>query len=611
MAKKIPLKKPDPSLDTVPKLFLQRAEVWKDRVAMRNKELGIWADITWAEYRGEVEIAGMALRGLGVEKGQCVSILSEGRPEWLYCDLATLCVGAVTVGIYTTNSPDEVEFILSHSESVVYFAEDEEQLDKALAVRERLPDLKKIVVYDMKGLRDFKDPQVMSYDEFRKLGMQEIEREPERFVQCALDVTPEDIAFIVYTSGTTGRPKGAMLSHSNVIWANSQLVGCHDYLGDEEVLSFLPLCHVAERNNTTFMQLMIGEAVNFAEKMDTVPIDLREISPHIFFAVPRFWEKFYSQIQIARNDATRFEQIVFDWAIGVGKKASQYRLAHKHLPLGLSILNAIADFTVFRNTRRLIGLDKGRSMTSGGAPIAPEVLAFFHAVGLRIREVYGQTEDTGPTSVHIKDDIKLGTVGKPIPGSKVKIAADGEILVKGPHVFQGYLKDSELTKEYVVDGWLYSGDVGEFDEEGYLKITDRKKDIIVTAGGKNITPQYIENKLKFSIYINDAVIIGDRKPYLTALIMIDKENVTDYAQNNRIPFTTYKSLCHSPEIVALIEQEVRNVNKDLARVENIRKFRLIDVELTADDPELTATMKLKRNYVNEKFSDLIGSMYKG
>lgn len=600
---------PDPSLNTIPKLFFGQAERWKDRVAMCDKVLGVWKEYTWDDYRRNVRICGNALLALGLEKGQSVSILSENRPEWLYCDIATICCGGITVGIYTTNSPDEVKFILSHSETRIYFAEDEEQLDKVLQCRENLPNLKKIVVYDMEGLRDFKDPQVIDYDEFLELGQKYMEENPDKFEKIWKEVTPQDIAFIVYTSGTTGRPKGAMLSNKNVIWTNQRLGECNPMYETDEILSFLPLCHIAERNMTTFCSLTYGQVINFAENLETVPENLREISPHVFFAVPRIWEKFYSSIILGMQDSTWLEKKIFNWAVKTGEKASIYRLDHRQPPVYLRIKYAVAHFMVFRNLKRSLGLDRGRFVFSGGAPISPDILKFFHASGLPIREVYGQTEDTGPTAIHQGDDIKLGTVGKPIPGVEVKIAEDEEILVKGPNVFQGYYKAPELTKEYIVDGWLHSGDVGRFDDEGNLMITDRKKDIIITAGGKNITPQYIENKLKFSPYINDAVVIGDRKKFLTGLIMIDDENVMEYAQNKRIPFTTYKNLCHNEEIIELIQKEVDKVNKTLAQVETIKKFRLIDIRLNTDDPELTATMKLKRKYVNDRFKDLIASMY--
>lgn len=601
--------RPDPSLDTVPKLFHAQVNRFKDRVAMREKVLGVWKEISWNQYRENVRAVGMGLVALGLEKGGCAAIISENNPEWLFCDIAIQCIGAVTVGIYPTNSADEVSYIINHSGSRVFFVEDEEQLDKVLLTRKDLPMLEKVIVYDMEGLRDFHDPMVMSFEDFMTFGRAEVDKDPGRFDALWPQVKPEDIALMVYTSGTTGPPKGAMLSHRNVIWTNQALGDANPIYETDEILSFLPLCHIAERNMTTFSSLTYGQVINFAENLETVPEDIREVAPHVFFAVPRIWEKFYSGIILRMKDATWLEKIVFRWAIKVGEAVSDHRLNHRPVPLVLKIKNVLANFLAFRNLKHSLGLERGRFVFSGGAPIAPDILKFFHAMGIPIREVYGQTEDTGPTTIHQGNDIKLGTVGKPIPGIEVRIAEDGEILVRGPNVFQGYYKDPELTREYIVDGWLHSGDVGRFDDEGNLVITDRKKDIIITAGGKNVTPSYIENKLKFSPYITDAVVIGDRRKYLTALIMIDDENVTQYAQDQRIPFTTYKSLCHNKEIVELIQKEVNEVNKTLAQVETIKKFRLIDIKLTSDDEELTATMKLKRKYVSERFKDLIEGMY--
>jgi long-chain acyl-CoA synthetase len=600
---------PDPTLDTIPKLFHAQVKRFGERVAMREKVLGVWKDISWNVYADNVRRAACGLLALGVERGECVSIISGNNKEWLYCDIAVQCIGGITVGIYTTSSSEEVSYILNHSESGVLFVEDEEQLDKVLLARSDLPLLRRVIVYDMKGLRDFYDPLFMSYGDFMALGEKESQDHPGRFDGLWPQVKPEDIAFIVYTSGTTGPPKGAMLSHKNVTWVNQASIKANPAYEGDELLSYLPLCHVAERQNTTFSAMTNGFIINFAENMETVPEDLREVSPHFFFAVPRIWEKFYSNIVLQMKDCNWLEKKVFAWARDVGEQAADLRLQHRSIPVILSLKYFLAHFLVFRNLQRMLGLERARYMISGGAPISPDILKFFHSVGLPIREVYGQTEVTGPTSIHVGDDIKLGTVGKPIPDTEVRIAEDGEILVRGPHVFQGYLKAPDLTSETIVDGWLHSGDVGKFDEEGNLMITDRKKDILITSGGKNITPQYIENKLKFIPYINDAVVIGDGRKYLTALIMIDKENVVQYAQDNRIPFTTYKSLCHTSEINDLIQLELNKVNKTLAQVENIKYFRLIDIELTSDDPELTATMKLKRKYVNERFQDLIHEMY--
>jgi long-chain acyl-CoA synthetase len=597
-------------MDTVPILFQRQASRYGDKVALRDKVYGIWRDISWREYRQKVREVACGLMALGLKRGEKTAILSENCPEWLYADLGILHAGGVTVGIYTTSSAREVQYVVDHSDSRFFFVEDEEQLDKYLEVRKDFPRVEKVIVFDLEGLRHFRDPMVMSFADLLKVGKDLAEKQPAHFEKRYQEPQAEDLAILVYTSGTTGPPKGAMLSHRNILTAMSMLDEANPVLETDELLSYMPLCHVAERNMSVFNAIAHGYVVNFAENLETVPENLREIQPTVFFAPPRIWEKFYSTIILALQDATWLEQKAFQWGLKAGRKVAELRLSRKPIPWLLRLMYFLFDRAVFDNLRKMIGMDRGRFVFSGAAPIAPEVLWFFHSIGLPVREVYGQTEDAGPTSIHQGDDIKLGTVGKPFPGIEVKIAEDGEILVRGDHVFLGYYKDPKTTAETLIDGWLHTGDVGYFDEEGYLKISDRKKDIIITSGGKNITPQYIENQLKFSPYINDACVIGDRKKFLTALIMIDEENVVKYAQDQRVPFTTYKSLTQQPEVLKLIEREVDQVNKNLARVEQIKKFRLIDIKLTTDDEEITATMKLKRKYIAERFKDLIESMYR-
>lgn len=596
--------------DTVPTLFYHTVARFKDRVALREKDLGIWKEISWTTYGRLVRQACMALVSLGLRKGQCISILSENNPEWFVSDIGCQSAGGITVGIYPTNAPFEVQYILNHSESLVALVEDEEQLDKVLEVWEDCPHLAWVVVFDMEGLRHFRHERVMSWDRFMELGEAYGREHPQLYEALIEAVTPDDTAIFIYTSGTTGMPKAAMLSHRNIVWTAEGLVKVWQHTENDEVLSFLPLAHIAERTNSVLGPLRTGTIVNFAESIDTVPENLREVQPTVYFAVPRFWEKFYSSVFLAMKDAIWIGRAAFAWAMKVGRQAADLELHRRPVPFSLRVQHGIADRLVFRNIRRSLGMDRSRLLISGGAPVSPEILKFFHALGIPLREVYGQTEDCGPTSMHQGEDIVIGTVGKPFPGVEVRIAEDGEILVRGPNVFQGYFKNSELTVETIRDGWLHSGDIGAFDAEGNLKITDRKKDILITSGGKNITPQHIENELKFSPYINDAVIIGDGRKYLTALIMLDEETVMKYAQDERIPFTTYKSLTHAPPIVRLIQKEVDAVNRKLARVEQIKKFRLLDIKLTSEDGELTATMKLKRRKVSEKYRDLIEGMYR-
>jgi len=596
--------------DTVPTMFSHTVQRFGDRVALRDKDYGIWKEISWNEYGRMVRQACMALISLGVSKGQCVSVLSENNPQWFVTDIGCQSAGGITVGIYPTNAPFEVQYILNHSESLVAMVEDEEQLDKVLEVWDQCPRLAWVVVFDMEGLRHFRHERVMSWDLFMERGRSHEREHPHLYEERIEAVSPEDTAIFIYTSGTTGMPKAAMLSHRNIIWTSETLMKVWQHSEKDEVLSFLPLAHIAERTNSVLGPLRTGTVVSFAESMDTVPEDLREVQPTVYFAVPRFWEKFYSAVFIAMKDAIWIGRVAFARAMQVGRRVAELELSHKPVPVGLRLRHLIADRLVLKNIRRSLGMDRSRLLISGGAPVSPEILKFFHGLGIPLREVYGQTEDCGPTSMHQGDDIVIGTVGKPFPGVEVKIAEDGEILVKGPNVFQGYFKNPELTAETIRNGWLHSGDIGEFDPDGNLRITDRKKDIIITSGGKNITPQHIENELKFSPYINDAVIIGDARKYLTALIMLDEETVMKYAQDKRIPFTTYRSLTRAAPILKLIQKEMDQVNRKLARVEQVKKFRLLDIKLTSEDGELTATMKLKRRTISEKYKDLIEEMYR-
>jgi len=595
--------------DTIPSLFWHTVRKYGDRTALREKVLGIWKDISWAEYGLNVRRVCAALVSLGLEKGECICVLSENNPEWLYADIGCQSAGGVTVGIYTTNAPFEVQYIIEHSESSVVIVEDEEQLDKVLEVWDRCPRLSWVVVMDMEGLRGFTHERVMSWDDFVERGRVYDEAHPALYEERLRAVEPGDTAFFVYTSGTTGMPKAAMLSHHNILWTTEGLAETWNQTEKDEILSFLPLAHIAERNVTVTIPLRTGTVVNFAESMDTVPENLREVQPTMYFAVPRVWEKFYSSVFIAMKDAAWSARAAFAWAIKTGRRVAELELAGKAIPLWLGIQRFVTDRLVLKNIRRSLGMNRSRLLVSGAAPVSPEVLWFFHCLGLPLRELYGQTEVGGPTTLHQGDDIVIGTVGKPFRGVQVRIAEDGEILVKGPNVFKGYFKNPELTAETIVDGWLHSGDVGEFDARGNLLITDRKKDIMITSGGKNVTPQHIENELKFSPYISDAVIIGDGRKYLTALIMMDEETVMKYAQDERIPFTTYKSLTVEPQIRKLIQAEVDQVNGKLARVEQVKKFSLLDIKLTSEDGELTATMKLKRRMINEKYKDVIEEMY--
>jgi long-chain acyl-CoA synthetase len=598
-------------METSPSIFRETVQKQGDRVAMRKKEYGLWHDISWNEYFKLVTYVGSALISMGLEKGDCASIIGDNSPEWVIIDMAIQCAGGVAVGVYATNAWEQVEYVIENSESKFFFVENEEQLDKWLHFKDRAPLLKKVIVWDLEGLRHFEDPMVMTYDELLQMGREVAERDPGLLEKRMDGVEPDDISMLIYTSGTTGPPKGAMLTHRNLTWMGRAITSDNPMNRSDEVMSFLPLCHVFEQLFSVLGHITHGFVVNFIESPDTVADNMIEISPTVGYAVPRIWEKYSSAIYIRMSDATWFKRIVFYVAMKIGQARATLMMNFKKVPFYLELLYRMAHFAVFRKLKERLGFDRMRIAYSGAAPISPEVLHFFQSLGVNLVEGYGQTEGTGVTCVSRVGHVKFGTVGPPLTGTEVRIAEDGEILVRSPSVFKGYFKNPEATAETLKDGWLHSGDVGEIDEDGYLKITDRKKDIIVTAGGKNITPQYIENKLKFSPYINDAVVIGDRRKFLSCLIMIDEDNVVKYAQDNKVQFSTYKDLTRNPEILKLIQGELDKVNETLSRVEQVKKFTILPKKLYEEDGEVTPTMKVKRKYVNEAFADLIEGMYKG
>ena len=595
--------------DSLAKLFVHRVHTRDAVTAMCHKQHGIWQKISWRDYGERARLIALGLAALGMRSGEVVAILAESVPEWLFADMGAICAGCVSVGIYPTSSRDQLRYIVNDSGARVIFVEDEEQLDKVLERRADMPALMRIVVFDMEGLHHFADPMVMSLAKLGELGRAHDGAHPQLWQAGLSAARPEQAAIIVYTSGTTGPPKGALISHANLLFAIAHWSEFAPTHASDDTLAFLPLCHMAERLFSAMRPLGHGGVVYFVESPDAVLENLQEVQPTVFLAVPRIWEKLYSLVSVTQDEATALEQWVYRKALEVAYRVADLRMAQRRPGRGLMLAYYVADRVALRNTRKLIGLDRARLIGSGAAPISSELMRWYVALGLNMFELYGQTECTGVATFYRPDEYLLGTVGRALAGTELAIGADGEILMRGPHVFLGYHNQPEKTAATVQGGWLHTGDVGLLDASGCLRITDRKSDIIITSAGKNITPTEIENKLKFSIYINDAIVIGDKRNYLTALVMVDQENVERYAQKNRIPFTDYASLTRLPEIRAMLWNQVDKVNQTLSGVERIKKIRLLDILLTAEDEEMTPTLKLRRKYVNDKYRAEIESMY--
>ncbi|PUE48039.1 hypothetical protein B9Z47_09370 [Limnohabitans sp. 2KL-1] len=595
--------------DTPAKIFRQRCRTWADRPALRYKQRGLWQSTSWAEYYGHARAMGLAMQNMGLERGQVVCVLAENRPQWLYVDMAAQCMGLTGNGVYPTSSAGQLQHILVDSNARLLFVENQEQLDKALEVRAQCPQLQRIVVMDREGLRGFSDPDVEFFDDFLVRGHTLAATQASVF-EASIDRTQaEDLAFLVYTSGTTGAPKGAMILNRNLVF---QLRLATEYLdiqpGDKSV-SFLPLCHIAERMSSVYNPLALGLIVHFPENSGTVFNDLREVAPHLVFAPPRFWEKMYSQIDLFMRDAIAPARWAYQTArtMGAARVEAQLQGQASHAP---GLLQNAMQWLALRNVRVFLGLQNIKSALTGAAPVPPDLIRWYLGCGIELREAFGMTETTGFCTATPQGGLRLGWAGLKAPGTEIRIGENNEVLVRGPNVFLGYWNMPEKTRESLDDeGWLHTGDCGEINAEGYLAIRDRIKDILITSGGKNVTPSHIESLLKFSPYITDAVVIGDGRKYLTCLVMIDQEHVARFAQEHQVPYTDFGSLTRAPEVVALIHSEIERINPELARVEQIKAFRIIAELLTAEDEELTPTMKLKRKVIASKYAALIESMY--
>ena len=591
---------------SLPHKLLARAETDGDSVALRHKTMGVWREYTWNDYAHKARLAGLGLRSLGVQQGDKVAVHAENRPEWVFADLGAQGIGAVTVGVYPTSPAAEVRYLLAHSETKVVVVEDEEQLDKTLDVWDELEELDYAVVIDPRGVRVLDDPRILTFEELLELGAQQPATDFDESV-AALDSS--EVAIIVYTSGTTGPPKGAMLSHNNMHAAFTDYDKLFSAGPGDDVLSYLPLCHIAERLVTVVNGISGGYTANFGEGGEAFVNDLREVQPTFFLGVPRVWEKMLAGVQVRMNDASWLKRRNYQFWTARGGRLAE---ARKRGELGLAdrVLAGVGWFMLYRALKERLGMSRCRSALSGAAPIAPQILDWFWSIGVPVREGYGQTENCAQATINPQHGVRIGTVGLPVAGAEVRIATDGEILTRGEGTFVGYYKNPEATAATIdADGWLHTGDIGVIDEDGYLKITDRKKDIIITAGGKNISPSEIENSLKVSPFVREAVVIGDRRKYLTALVGIEYQTVGDWATRRGLAYTTYADLSNKPEVRSLIDGVVKETNRAFAQVETIKRFEFMTVELDHTDGQLTATQKVKRSAIASQFEDVIEQMY--
>lgn len=594
---------------TLPQFLLKHARTRPNDPAMREKEKGIWQEWTWKEYLDHVRWIALGLVKLGFERGDQLAVISDNRPQVYWGMVAAQAAGGCAVGVYQDAIAREVQYVIDHCDAKFVLAEDQEQVDKLLELKAGLPKVKKIIFDDPKGLRHYTDPLLMSLEELEKSG-QALDRErPGLFDELVGRGRSEDMALIAYTSGTTGVPKGAMLSHGNFIAGIEGILQVEEYRTTDQVLAYLPPAWVGDTFWSLAGALVVGVTVNCPERPETVLDNLKEIGPQFFVAPPRIWENLVSLVQVKIEDASFLKRWIYRRLMPVGEEVARLRMDKQPVPLRLRILHALGEFFVFAPLRDHLGMRRMRYAYTGGAPLGPEVFLFFRTIGINLKQVYGLTEIAGVSFVQRNDDIKLGTVGRPFPNTEVRLTETGEVVCKSPSVFLGYYKNPEATAEVLRDGWLYSGDAAMFDPDGHLIVIDRAKDVTSLSSGTKFAPQYIENKLKFSPYIKEAVSIGQDRPYVAAMINIDMENVGKWAERRGIMYTTYTDLAQKPQVYDLIGREVERVNGDLPESTRIRKYLLLHKELDPDDEEVTRTRKVRRKFVAEKYANIIQALY--
>jgi len=595
---------------TIPKLFYQKSkEYGKDRVAMREKEFGIWRPITWEHYLDNVKYLTLGLIRLGLNKGDKISIIGDNRPEGLWAEMATLCSGGIAVWLFQDCLIDEVRYIIDHSDTRFLFGEGQEEVDKALSIFDECPKLEKIIWDDPKGLRHYDEDCLISMKEVMALGREEEAENPNRFEELVNQGTGDDVALLFYTSGTTSLPKGALLSHHNMLTMGQHLMAVDPCYDRDDYVSYLPFAWIGEQMMSISCGLQIGYTINFPEEPDTSQHNIREIGPHVMFAPPRMYEQMTRSVQVKYLDAGWLKRKFYEFANWIGYKVANLKFEKKPIPIHWKLLHWFAYATVHQKVKDHLGLSRVRHAYTGGAAMGPDHFRFFHALGVNLKQIYGQTEVAGISVVHRDGDIKFDTVGHPIPGTEIKITDDGEIITKSPSVFLGYYKNPEATEEALREGWLHSDDKGFVDDDGHLVVFDRTKDVFTLRDGRPFSPQYLETRLKFSPYVKDSWVIGDNRDYVTAVLCIDYAVVGKWADEKKLTYTSYMELSQKPEVYKLVEKQIRQANKDLPESARVFKFTNLYKELDPDDDELTRTRKLRRAFVEKRYEDIVNALY--
>jgi long-chain acyl-CoA synthetase len=595
---------------TIPKLFYEQAlHYGKNRVAMREKEFGIWRPISWQRYFDEVKYLALGLVSLGLEEGDKVAMIGDNRPEGLWAEMAALCARGVGVWLFQDSLIDEVKYIVDHSDTKFLFGEGQEEVDKAISIFQECPKLKKVIWDDPKGMRNYDEDFLISLKEVQQLGRELDKQKPELFKELVHKGNGDEVALLFYTSGTTSLPKGALLSHNNMLMMGQHLMAVDPCLDSDDYVSYLPFAWIGEQMMSISCGLQIGYTINFPEEPETGQENIREIGPRVMFAPPRMYEQMTRSVQVKYLDATWIKRKFYELATKIGYTVANLKFEKKPVPWYWKILERVSYFSVHKKLKDHLGLSRVRNAYTGGAAMGPDHFRFFHAMGVNLKQIYGQTEVAGISVVHRDGDIKFDTVGRPIPGTEVKITEDGEIITKSPSVFLGYYKNPEATEEALRDGWLHSDDKGFIDDDGHLVVFDRTKDVFTLRDGKPFSPQYLETRLKFSPYIKDSWVLGDKRDYVAAVMCIDYSVVGRWADEKKINYTSYPELSQRLEVYELIEKQIQQANKDLPETARIARFTNLYKELDPDDDELTRTRKLRRKFVEKRYEDIVNALY--